>query len=552
MFIFYDTETSGLEKNFSQIFQMGLIFTDGDMNILSAKKIDCRRSPWCVPSPGAMLTTGFTPDVLKTSKNSHFEMMHEVDQWIRAQHWPIIFSGYNTQGYDDDVLAANFHMNLLDADTTTTRDAKTGECNGRHDLMVVVKAVQAWMPGALKLDIMNDYGYPSLKLMNVASQNGVALSADEAHDAMNDIRATVGVGKMLKKVAPDVWDHLLKLSTKDGVDDFIANNKVFNLTTVFSGKNKGFAVTSVGRRNGSGNTELLFDLAYDPAPYLNMTVEQLKQVFIDQDKKPSKGNPFPPKPFRKLNRSEQPMIATLDMADAVTPKGFDEKVANARADALRGNAQFMENLAEAAKLAKEETAKAPSTRTEQPEEGLHNDLQSPLKEKMEGWKKEFAEAKSWKEAAGLVKDFYTRFEKEMEEEPSIRRFVKFAGRIVFEHAPEELSEDKQEAMRRFIAAHILNPDKSAPWMTVAKAREELDGIEADRISTDPKKKNKWQHATDTQIRSLKLFYTSLEKEFGPYLQNQPSAPAAPSSNDNPPPDAPKAAEVKKANDQPKP
>jgi exodeoxyribonuclease-1 len=539
MFIFYDTETSGLEKGFSQIFQMGLIFTDGDMNILSAKKIDCRRSPWVVPAPGAMLTTGFTPDVLKASKNSHFEMMQEVDQWIRAQKWPVVFSGYNTQGYDDEVLAANFHMNLLDPDTTTARDPKTGECNARHDLMVVVKAVQAWMPGALKLDIMNDQGYPSLKLMNVASQNGVALSADEAHDAMNDIRATVGVGKMLKKVAPDVWEHLLKLSTTDGVDDFIANNKVFNLT-------------SVGRRNGSGNTELLFDLAYDPAPYMNMTVEQLKQIFIDADKKPAKGQPYPPKPFRKLRRSEQPLIATVEMAAPVMPKDFDEKLANARADALRANKQFQENLAEAARLAKEATAKAPHAHTEQPEEGIFNELQEPVKGKLEQWKKEFAQAKSWKDAAGLVKDFYTRFEKEMEEEPSIRRFVKFAGRIVFEHAPEELAEEKQEAMRRFIAAHILNPDTGVPWMTVAKARAELQKIEDDRASADPKKKNNWAHATDSQIRSLKLFYTALEKEYGPYLQQQPNAPVAPSSNDNAQQPATPPAEIKKVIDPFKP
>ena len=74
MYIFYDTETTGLDKDFSQILQIALVFTDDKLNILSSKKIECRRSPWVVPTPGAMLTTGFVPDDLKNNPYSHFEM----------------------------------------------------------------------------------------------------------------------------------------------------------------------------------------------------------------------------------------------------------------------------------------------------------------------------------------------------------------------------------------------------------------------------------------------------------------------------------------------
>ncbi|MEZ0226758.1 MAG: exonuclease domain-containing protein [Alphaproteobacteria bacterium] len=524
MYIFYDTETSGLERDFSQVLQIALVFTDDNLNILSSKKIDCRRSPWVVPSPGALLTTGFTPDDLKNSKNSSFEMMQEIDQWARSQYWPVIFAGYNSIGYDEDVLAQNFHMNLLDPGLTTAKNPSNGEHNSCFDVMTAVQTIQAYSPGALKLDIMNEAKdpQPSVKLSLVAQQNGVSLSSEDAHDAMNDIKATVGVAKVCKKVAPQIWDHLHTITTREGVENFVAKNKVFTHTTYSFGKKKPVVATAVATREGSGMTEIFFDLSLDPAPYMAMTAEQLKDVLINQDKKPAKGAPQPAQPFRLVRKNSMPIIMPMDMSDPVLPKGFDEKLAEARADAIKANSGFQKNLAEAAKLAKQakNAALTAKTHTQQPEEQIDAEVPAAIRPKLDQWMKEFRESASWKDAAALVTDFYTRFEKELEDEPSIRRFVKFAGRIVFEHAPEELSTQKQDQMNAYIAAHILTPDTDVPWMTIAKARKELDKIQAERDEG----KKKWDEVTDTQVRSLKLYYTALEKEYTPYLK--------PASNDN--------------------
>ena len=101
MFVFYDTETTGLDTDFCQILQIALVFTDDNLNILSQKKLECRRSPWIVPSPGALFITGFNPDDLKFNKLSHYEMMQDVNNWLRGQHWPITFIGYNSIAYDE-------------------------------------------------------------------------------------------------------------------------------------------------------------------------------------------------------------------------------------------------------------------------------------------------------------------------------------------------------------------------------------------------------------------------------------------------------------------
>ena len=509
MFVFYDTETTGLDKDFSQILQIALVFTDDDLNILSSKKLECRTSPWVVPSPGALLTTGFEPGDLKNNKYSHYEMMQEIDVWIRGQHWPVTFVGYNSIGYDEPVLAQNLYHNLLDPQLTSSKNDANDQSNGRADVMILVKAVAAYMPGVLKLKTMNDYGAPSVSLKNVAQQNGVQLSDDDAHDAMNDIKATIGVAKLLKKAAPQVWQQLMKLSTVDGVDEFLGANTVFTYLNGGFGKAKAAVMTSLAEREGSA-TQALYDLSVDPAPYLAMTVEQLKDVFLSKDKG---------KPFVLVRKENQPVLMPMDLSPAVIPAAYNESLYAARAQALKSNKAFLDKVAQAALLAKQEQlVPAPP---HLPEMTVDQKIAAPLKAKIEKWAEEFRSTDDWNAAAKLIGDFYVRFKDDLAADPSLSRFVKFAGRIVYEHAPEELSAEKQQAMKKHIAGRVLNPDLKAPYMTVAKARKELEQIEQERAQG-----KKWQDATDSHIRSLKLYYTSLEKEY-----NATHA-AAPPTNDN--------------------
>lgn len=518
MFIFYDTETSGLDKEFSQVLQIALVFTDDNMNILSSKKVECRRSPWVVPAPGALLTTGFTPDDLKKSKNSHYDMMHEVDEWIRSQYMPVIFSGYNTLGYDEPVMANNLHQNLLDPDLTTMM-THTGEKNGRSDIMVLVKAMAMYMPGAIKLDVKNDFGSPSLSLINVAQQNGVALGAHDAHDAMNDIRATIGVAKFIQKTAPQLWDQMTALATVAGVDAFMSQHKIFTHSYMAYGKAKSAVVTNITQREGD-TTEILFDLSVDPAKYMSMTVDELADCMAPQNAKYH--------PFRHAPKEGQPIMMAMDQSDAVIPKGFDDKLAKRRANMVRKDPDFVARIAKAAAKARDAQAKV--THAHLPETLMNEEPQGATKTKLQAWMDEFNTTDTWAQAAKLVLDFPTRFEKELEKEPHIRRYAKFAGRIVFESAPEELPQDKQDLMKKHIASRLLNPDPKAPYMTVAKARKELEQIERERAAG----KERWKDVTDTQIRSLKLYYTAMEKEYAPFYKPNLTPPAANDDKQAPP------------------
>lgn len=524
MFVFYDTETTGIDKDFTQILQIGMLFTDDDMNILSTKKLDCRNSPWDIPSPGALLTTGFKPEDLKASKNSNFEMMQQVNDWLRHQHWPIIFIGYNSIDYDEPILAQNLYQNLLPSGLTTSRNPLNNQQNGRADVMRLVEMVSLYMPGVLKLDIQNNNGSSSMTLKNVARQNGVVLSDDDAHDALNDIKATVGVAKVIKKAAPLIWEQALKLSTVEGVDEFLNNNNIFTYTRFMYGRTDVNSVmTSLVERQG-GNTQALFDLRIDPTPYLGMTADQLKGVFQSKES-----------PFVMVRKEAQPGLMPLELSDAVLTEKDDIALYEKRAKLVKADKNFLDNVAKAAMMVKQaQWAENPRPSQKMPEPMINKKISKSTQVKLDAWSKEFRDAADWHDRAVLAAGFRERFKDELIADPTLSRFEKLASRLVFEHAPQEMAEARQLAMKNFIANRILNPNLKVSYMTIAKARKELEKIE--KLRADPAS-DKWKEASDTDIRKLKLYYTALEKEWSPFVtynytpanDDAPQAPAAPAA-----------------------
>ena len=60
-YIVYDTETSGLNTTFDQIFQLAAVLADDNLNEIDSFVMRCRRLPHIVPSPDALLVTGVRP-----------------------------------------------------------------------------------------------------------------------------------------------------------------------------------------------------------------------------------------------------------------------------------------------------------------------------------------------------------------------------------------------------------------------------------------------------------------------------------------------------------
>lgn len=542
MYIFYDTETTGLSRQFDQILQIALVFTDENFNILSRKKLECRRVPWVVPSPGAALITGFTPDDMKNSALSHFEMMKEVVDWSMAQHWPVTFAGFNTFNYDEGIMASNLEQCLLDGGMTTAGNPFNSGRNGRLDVMTVVKAVHAYAPGIIKVGEQNEFGSITFNLSAITRQNGIVLAAEDAHDAMNDIDATIAVANLVKTRAPDIWTQMEKMSKAAEVARFMAENEIYTCTEVKYGK----AYATVAATIADG---IVFDTSVDPAKYASMSVEQLSEIFFEMDSREAwikgqrsksglnsqKQAARTERPFRRVNADEQPMLFTIDQSSAVLPKAFDEAKCRANAHKVMADEAFKKKVVAAAEMSRARLQKQQRTAATLPEEMHDLPVDPAVKPQLEAWKKSFTEADSWKERAAVVNRFYAAIgAAAVEADPTLRRFVNFAGRLVFEHAPEELSADIRDKMNRYIAARVFNPNPDAPYATLAKARKELDEIEAKRADDiKNNREGKWSLVTDSDIRALRLYYTAIEKEYAPFY-TPPAAASTASPQPKPP------------------
>jgi len=109
-FIFYDTETTGVEIAFDQILQFAAIKTDDDLNELDRLDIRCRLMPHIVPSPGALRVTGVRPAML-TDPNlpSHYEATCQIR--AKLLEWsPAVFIGYNSISFDEELLRQPIHL----------------------------------------------------------------------------------------------------------------------------------------------------------------------------------------------------------------------------------------------------------------------------------------------------------------------------------------------------------------------------------------------------------------------------------------------------------
>lgn len=515
MYIFYDTEATGLDVKFTQLLQVAMVFADDDLNILSSKKMECRRLPWVVPSPGAMLITGFTPDIIKKTKASHYSMMRDLTTWIQSQHWPVTFVGYNSLGFDEAALEQNLAQNLLPSNLTTAQAPHNAGRNRRFDVYPLVKQIAAYYPGLLKLDIKNEYGKPSLSLINVAQQNGVALSAEDAHDAMNDIRATIGIARLIMQGAPELWNHALQnMSSGAAATAYMTTTPVFASTDLNYGRNVTVAATDMAG-SADGRRRVIFDLSQDPAQYRDMSVGELAQVlrrnFV-------RNNPDP-LPFRLVWADEQPAVNPIDLCKHMV-KGYDEPTAAARAAAIAADGEFRRKMEEAlAQVHRPRQAFNAQAKPPGIEELFAQPVDAAVLPRLQKWMQDF-HAADWPKKAVLARDFAGDFADAIAADPHLRRFGKYAGRLVMDNAPDELTPLEKRQMMTYIAKRMMGVEPNSEWNTIPKARRELEQIERERAEG----KSKWALVTDSEIRAIKLYYTALEKELSPYLPAQTPPP----------------------------
>jgi exodeoxyribonuclease-1 len=437
-YIFYDTETTGLEPAFDQILQFAAIVTDDDFNVLEEVNLRCRLQPHVLPSPGAMFITKVGPKEIQAAPHSCYEMVCAIRKFI--EKWsPAVLIGFNSIGYDEHMLRQAFYQNLYPTYQTNTNG------NSRMDVLLLAHAVAAHKPDAIAVGT-NDKGKPSFKLIHLIEANSLVL--DQAHDALADTRATMVLAKYLKERAPEIWDALYACRSRKLVSDLLAESdlvlftdRAFKKATILA------AFICVSPDNPAAHA--MFDLSYDPALFLDVDLERAQRLL--------KSNP---RPIRILRANNLPIVRPYRDGDQTE---INAVVARERLAAINAHPTFAATIAKA--LAGQYADQEPSPHIE---EQIYGEFPSRADERLMG---RFHQA-PWPERYALAQGFEDN------------RYREFAERIIFAEHPQGLPEDRRSALADWCSSRLSTDDETS-WMTFTKAAAKLESLRDEQTVVNP-------------------------------------------------------------------
>lgn len=266
-FFFYDLETTGFNARSERIMQFAGQRTDMELKPVG-EPVNCliKLSPDVLPSPDAILVTGITPQQTLAEGMTEAEFLKIFHEEVVRPD--TIFMGYNTVRFDDEFMRFLLYRNFYDAYEWQWKDG----CS-RWDLLDLVRMTRALRPDGIQWAFSPE-GKPSNRLELLASVN--KLGHEKAHDALSDVEATIGLARLIRKKQPDLFEYLLNVRDKKKAEALIAQGEPFVYTT---GRYPStFLHTSAAvllAKHPQPGQALVYDLRFDPAPFLKMDVDEL-------------------------------------------------------------------------------------------------------------------------------------------------------------------------------------------------------------------------------------------------------------------------------------
>ncbi|HSH18768.1 MAG TPA: exodeoxyribonuclease I [Candidatus Saccharimonadales bacterium] len=306
-FFFYDLETSGIDSKRDRIMQFAGQRTDMDLNPIGEPlNLLVALTDEVLPQPGALLVTGITPQQTKDEGYTEAQFLEIVCREVLTPDTIII--GYNNIKFDDEFMRCTFFRNMYDPYEWQLQQGRS-----RWDFLDVVRLTRALRPEGIEWPF-DASGVQSNRLEHLSAANGLA--HEHAHDALSDVYALIGVAKLIRQKQPKLYDYLLKNKDKDAVQKSVSQpGKPFIHTSYVYPKE--FLHTTVvsniaeGRYKGS---YYVFDLRYDPTPWINMSAEELRRHCQKPADERTDDHQFIP--VRELKCNQCPAVAPYEVLRA--------------------------------------------------------------------------------------------------------------------------------------------------------------------------------------------------------------------------------------------
>ena len=329
--IFYDTETTGIQKDFSQILQCGSVLTDRNLNTIDEQNVGCAPLPWVIPQPMAMLTNKKID--LFNSNISHYQMMKDIQtkwkQWS-AQN-PSVFITYNGHAFDEELIRRQFFWNLLEPYTTNTNG------NGRLDLMLMMHNIAAFFSEEISIPLFEGGPEISYKLEHLAQEHGI--DAGNAHDAIADCNLMIELSKIIQNKLPDLFQSFINISTKNGIKDLLYSDEFLALGEIYRRHTFKYPVVLCGSDATRPNEIVFFDLGYDdPEEILDLDYVEINKLIQSNSRNG---------PLKKYKINKTIPICSYKLLSDTNAFDVEFSELQRRADMVRSNKDFQKKVSQA-------------------------------------------------------------------------------------------------------------------------------------------------------------------------------------------------------------
>ena len=439
-FVFYDFETSSSNKHWGQIIQIGAILTNDNLDELDRFDVRCRLSPGIIPEAMALIVNKTSPAMLKKSNLSHYEMIRQfvetLKKWGKAT-----YIGFNSIEFDEEFLRSTLFQTLEYPYITSTNG------NTRGDILSLARAANLYYPNTLK-NSKNEKGNDVYKLDQMAPLNGI--DHGDAHSAIGDVIATLGIAKLIAQKAPNVWKASLMTLDKNQTLELIKKETFFCTNEYFYGKSRPYVQTFVCQ-HPQYQWPLCFDLRHDPNIYLKMPIQELTTVMKKQ-----------PKFIRTIRHNKHPVIMNPQYGEK-----FDEyKIIGSsklqeRAKLIRENNEFAEKISTIKRLESEEKEQSKSQEDLYEEESIYTKFTTAEDNKI---MPEFHSV-NWDKKLSIISKFKDE------------RLKYFGKKLLYMEKPELLSKEDYNLIHKDIAKKLLSTNNEK-WNTIPRTYAEIDTLRA--------------------------------------------------------------------------
>jgi exodeoxyribonuclease I len=438
-FIFYDVETTGLNRRFDQILQFAAVRTDVDLTETGRFETQSRLMPHVVPSPKALQVTGMSlDDANSMSRQSHYDMVCEIARTLAA--WcPATFLGFNSIRFDEEFLRQAFYQCLHPVFLTNTNG------NARADVLNLMRAAATLHPSVIRPGVESD-GRPSYRLSSLAAANGIV--AGKVHDAAADVDAMLALCRIVRAGAPDLWSAFLRFSSKAAVVDLVHDEDAFAYFDFFGSPRVMHFLTRVGVSPNDPNAHYCLDLTCDIEALRKLDGAELSERMKQE-----------PRPIRRLKVNASPLLYPLWDIDFEHFSETSEAKLTRAASSVRADQEFMSALARAAASVEPSYAASDHVELQIYGGGFYSDDDLELCRQFHAW--------PWERRPEIVGRFIDQ------------RLKRLARRLIYFESPHLINDTDRSVIAADISARRRGEGNHAspPWTTIAQALSELEAID---------------------------------------------------------------------------